>query len=358
MSINAMTANARMPFGDAIAGEAPTPAGPVDARGWFAILACYRKPNLWRSLFEIAVTVGPLVALWIAMWAALKISYWLCLLLAIPAGGFLVRLFMIQHDCGHGSFFRHRALNDWIGRVASVVTLTPYDFWRRTHGIHHATAGNLDHRGIGDVTTLTVREFRALPRWRRIAYRFYRHPAVMFGIGPPVQFILRHRLPLGLMRGGVMPWVSTMATNLAIAAGVAMMMWFVGVGPFLLVHLPITLIGTAVGVWLFYVQHQFENTVWADGRAWDLAEAALHGSSNYELPGVLRWFTANIGMHHVHHLCSRIPFYRLPQVVREHPELAATGRLTMLQSFKCVSLTLWDEERQRLVSFRDIRPSR
>ncbi len=354
MSTDTLTANAMMPFESAIAASKVAPAGPGDAQGWFTVLARYRQPNSWRSLFEIAATLGPLVGLWILMWAALKISVWLCLPLAIPAGGFLVRLFMIQHDCGHGSFFRQRALNDWIGRVAGVLTLTPYDYWRRTHNVHHATSGNLDRRGIGDVTTLTVREFRALPRWRRIAYRLYRHPAVMFGIGPPLQFMLRYRLPLGMMRGGIVPWASTMLTNAAIAAAVALMIWLVGVHPFLLVHLPIMLVGTAVGVWLFYVQHQFEDTVWAGGRAWNLAEAALHGSSYYQLPGVLRWFTANIGVHHVHHLSSRIPFYRLPQVLRDHPQLAAIGRMTLLQSLKCVSLTLWDEERRRLVSFRDV----
>ena len=243
----------------------------------------------------------------------------------MPAAGFLVRLFMIQHDCGHGAFFRHRLANDWIGRALGVLTLTPYDFWRRTHAIHHATSGNLERRGIGDIDTLTVREYLALPRWGRLIYRLYRHPAVMFGVGPAYLFILRHRLPFGLMRGGWQPWLSTMATNLAIAIIVAALMWLIGVGPFLLVHLPIMLLAAAMGVWLFYVQHQFEHTVWADNENWNLHEAALHGSSYYVLPGILRWFTANIGIHHVHHLCSRIPYYRLPRVLRDHPELAPSA---------------------------------
>ena len=329
-----------------------------DARGWMRLLARYREPNHGRSVFELAVTLGPLALLWGAMWLALGWSYWLCLLLALPAAGFLVRLFMIQHDCGHGAFFRHRLLNDWLGRVLGVLTLTPYDLWRRTHAIHHSTSGNLDRRGIGDVATLTVNEYLVLPRWRRFAYRLYRNPIVLFGIGPAYLFILQHRLPVGLMRQGVTPWVSTMATNGAIVAVVATLMWLIGVWPFLLVHLPITLIGGAVGVWLFYVQHQFEHTAWNEDRAWSLPDAALHGSSHYDLPAVLRWFTGNIGVHHVHHLCSRIPYYRLPQIMREYPELADTGRLTLLQSFKCVRLALWDEDRQRLVSFHDIRAAR
>jgi acyl-lipid omega-6 desaturase (Delta-12 desaturase) len=223
--------------------------------------------------------------------------------------------------------------------------LTPYDFWRRAHSIHHATSGNLDRRGLGDIDTLTVREYLALPRVRRIAYRLYRHPLVMFGVGPAYLFLLRHRVPAGLMHEGAGLWLSTMATNAAIASVVVGLMWLVGVGPFLM---------ASIGVWLFYVQHQFEDTVWAESRAWNLPDAALHGSSYYDLPPVLRWFTANIGVHHVHHLNSRIPFYRLRQVLRDNPELGAMGRLTLWQSLNCVRLAVWDEERQRLISFREM----
>jgi len=328
---------------------------PADPRAVAESLARYRQPNGARSIFEIVVTALPLVALWLLMWASLDIGYWLCLLLSIPAAGFLVRLFMIQHDCGHGSFFRRRILNDWVGRVIGVVTLTPYDFWRRTHAIHHANSGNLDHRGIGDINMLTVREYLALSLWRRILYRLYRHPLVMFGVGPAYQFILVQRLPFGLMRGGWQPWVSTMATNLAIAALVTGMIWLVGVGPFLLVHLPITLLASSIGVWLFYVQHQFEETFWTRDSGWNFHTSALHGSSHYDLPRVMRWFTANIGIHHVHHLCSRIPYYRLTRVLRDHPQLAGIGRLTLLESFKCMRMALWDEARQRGISFRDLR---
>jgi omega-6 fatty acid desaturase (delta-12 desaturase) len=273
----------------------------------------------------------------------------------VVAAGFLLRLFMIQHDCGHGSFFRQRLANDWVGRVLGVLTLTPYDFWRQTHAAHHASSGNLDRRGVGDIDTLTVNEYRERSIWGRLAYRLYRHPVIMFGIGPTYLFVLRHRLPIGLMRDGWRPWVSVMATNLGIAAIAALLIWLVGVGTFLLVHLPIMLLAASVGVWLFYVQHQFEDTSWENDAEWSIQNAALHGSSFYELPAVLRWFTANIGMHHVHHLSSRIPYYRLPRALRDHPELGNISKLTLLESFRCVRLALWDENRRRLVSFREAR---
>jgi acyl-lipid omega-6 desaturase (Delta-12 desaturase) len=333
------------------------PEAAPNARDLTRILARYRVPSLRRSIVELAITAGPLVLLWYLIWVTLDLGYWLCLVLAVPAAGFLVRLFMIQHDCGHGAFFHRRPANDWVGRVIGVLTLTPYDFWRRKHAIHHATSGNLDRRGIGDIHTLTVREYLARSRWGRLRYRVYRHPLVMFGLGPAYLFILEHRLPVGLMHSGWMPWFSTMATNVAIAALAATMIWLVGIGAFLLVHLPITLLAASIGVWLFYVQHQFEDTFWAERPDWSLHEAALHGSSHYDLPGILRWFTANIGVHHVHHLCSRIPYYRLPQVLRDHPELKGIGRLTLVQSFGCVRLTLWDETRRRLISFTELRRS-
>jgi acyl-lipid omega-6 desaturase (Delta-12 desaturase) len=327
----------------------------VDARRWTRILGGYRQPNYVRSVAELVITALPLAALWAAAWFALALGHaWISPFIAIPAAGFLVRLFMIQHDCGHGSFFSHRHANDWVGRVIGVLTLTPYDFWRRTHAIHHATAGNFDHRGIGDIDTLTVREYRALSHWARLKYRLFRHPLIMFGLGPAYLFLLQYRLPFGFMRNGWQPWVSTMATNLAIALIVAILVWFVGIKAFLLVHLPITLLAATAGVWLFYMQHQFEHTIWMRDGEWRLHDAALYGSSHYDLPAFLRWFTANIGVHHVHHLCSRIPYYRLPEVLRDHPELRAIGRLTLLQSLRCMHLTLWDEERNRLVSFREV----
>jgi omega-6 fatty acid desaturase (delta-12 desaturase) len=317
-------------------------------------LGQYREPNSARSVFEVAITAGPLALIWVSMWAALDAGCWSGLLLIVPAAGFLVRLFMIQHDCGHGSFFRHRRANDWVGRVIGVLTLTPYDFWRRAHALHHASSGNLDRRGIGDIDTLTVREFLALSWGHRLLYRLYRNPIVMFGVGPAYLFIFRHRLPMGLTRSGWRPWISAMATNVAIATLVATLVWRVGVGPFLLVQLPITLLAASIGVWLFYVQHQFEDTFWAHDEGWNFQEAGLYGSSHYDLPIVLRWITANIGVHHVHHLCSRIPYYRLPQVLRDHPHIATVGRLTLVQSLRCVNKVLWDEDRHKLVSFREI----
>jgi omega-6 fatty acid desaturase (delta-12 desaturase) len=277
------------------------------------------------------------------------------LLLAVPAAGFLVRLFMIQHDCSHGAFFRHPLANDWVGRVIGVLTLTPYDVWRRSHAGHHATLGNLGRRGLGDISTLTLREYAARSRWKRFSYRLYRHPLVMFGIGPAYLFILEQRVPTDLMRAGWRPWISAMTTNVAIAAAAATVIAFIGFKAFLLVHLPVMLLAASIGVWLFYVQHQFEHTLWADDRDWNWHEAALHGSSHYDLPLVLRWFTANIGVHHVHHLCSGIPYYRLPNVLRDFPELRGIGQMTLLQSFRCVRLVLWDEKQRRLVSFRDVR---
>jgi omega-6 fatty acid desaturase (delta-12 desaturase) len=335
--------------------EAIPTDGATAAFDWARRLAPYRQPSRARAIVELVITAGPLVLLWIAMWAALYFGYWIGLLLIVPAAGVLVRMFMIQHDCGHGSFFRHRLANDWVGRAIGVLTLTPYDFWRRTHAAHHAHSGNLDRRGMGDIDTLTVREYLALSRLGRLRYRAYRHPFVMFGLGPAYLFLLQHRLPVGMMRGGWAPWLSTMGTNAAIAVTAAIVIWFVGIGPFLLIHLPVTVIGASIGVWLFYVQHQFEDTFWIAERGWNQHEAALHGSSHYDLPAVLRWFTANIGVHHVHHLCSRIPYYRLPRVLRDHPELADVGRLTLGDSLRCVRLVLWDESRRRLVSFREAR---
>jgi len=329
-----------------------------EIRSWTQALARYRQPRPLRSTFEIAITVVPFTLLWaIAAYAAVN-GHWWGLLATVPAAGFLVRLFILQHDCGHGSLFSQRPLNDWIGRLIGVFTLTPYDYWRRTHAVHHASAGNLDRRGIGDIDTLTVSEFRAKSRWQRLRYRLYRHPVIMFGLGPAWLFVCQYRLPVGLMKAGARPWVSTIATNLAICLPVALMIWAIGLVPFLLVQIPITLMAATGGVWLFYVQHQFEDTHWADNGAWSFQHAALHGSSHYDLPRALRWLSGNIGIHHVHHLAARIPFYRLPEVLKDFPELKGISRITFLESLKCVNLVLWDENMLRLVSFREERTTR
>jgi omega-6 fatty acid desaturase (delta-12 desaturase) len=316
-------------------------------------LARYRNPNWSRALFELAVTAGLLIVSWSLMWVSLGIGYWLTLLIAIPAAGFLVRLFMIQHDCGHGAFFPNRFANDWTGRLLGLLTFTPYDYWKRNHALHHATSGNLDRRGTGDILTLTVDEYLSSSPWGRFLYRAYRNPLVMFGVGPAFLFFLQHRLPFGQMRGGLRPWISAIGTNVGIVSLACLMIWFVGGKAFLAVHLPVMLLAASIGVWLFYIQHQFEHVVWARDTSWNLHDAALSGSSHYDLPVVLEWFTANIGVHHVHHLSSRIPFYRLRKVLRDHPQLRASGRVTLLQSFGAVRLALWDEARQTLVSFRE-----
>lgn len=325
------------------------------ARDLFKALARYRSPHLMRSVIELVITGVLFVAFWIAAWWALSISYWLTLVLCVPAGAFLVRLFLIKHDCGHGAFFRGQRINDWVGRILGVLTLTPYDVWRRDHAVHHATSGNLDKRGVGDIDTLTVKEFQALPPLRRLAYRLYRHPLVMFVVGPAYHFLLRNRLPLGFAQGDRRFWISAMGTNATIAIVGGAMVYFLGAVPFLVVQLPITLLAATIGVWLFYVQHQFEDTVWAGDDTWTSDEAALLGSSHYQLPGFLNWITANIGIHHVHHLSCRIPFYRLPQVLRDFPELTGIRRLTLMQSFVCAKLRLWDEGQRKLVSFADAR---
>ena len=330
--------------------ERNVPPTPALVRSLFQ----YREPSHRRALFELGVTAGALALLWGLMRLSLDVGYWLTLLLSVPAAGFLVRLFLIQHDCGHGAFFRYRMANDWVGRILGVLTLTPYDYWKRNHAIHHASSSNLDRRGIGDIETLTVQEYRARSWLGRCAYRIYRHPLVMFGVGPAYLFFLQHRIPLNQMSAGWKPWLSTMATNLAIGLAGAFMVWVVGIRPFFLVHLPIMLLAASIGVWLFYVQHQYEDVVWTREHAWTHHESALSGSSHYHLPGMLRWFTANIGVHHVHHLNSRIPYYRIPQVLRDHPELKDVSRLTLRQSLRGVHLALWDETRQKLVTFREM----
>ena len=329
--------------------------GTIDARLLSRALAKYRDPSTLRSIVEVAITVVPLFTLWFGMGAALAYGHtWLYLLLILPTAGFLLRLFLIQHDCGHGSFFHSRLGNDWVGRLIGVLTLTAYDYWRRTHAEHHASSGNLDRRGMGDVDTLTVAEYQKLSPLMRLRYRVYRHPLVMFGLGPFYLFVVQHRLPIGLMRAGWQPWLSTMLTNAGIFILAGALIWWLGAVMFLMLYLPVFILAGSAGVWLFFVQHQFEETIWAKNQHWNAQEAALYGSSHYDLPPVLRWFTANIGVHHVHHLASRIPYYRLPQVMRDHPALQQVSRLTLRQSLGCIRLVLWDEARQRLISFREL----
>ncbi len=325
------------------------------AKDWVQVLARYREPSSRRSLFELAVTLGPFLLLWAIAWAALSVSYWLAFAIAALNGLFLVRIFIIQHDCGHASYFTNRTVQDWVGRFLGVLTLTPYDVWRRTHSIHHSHHGDLGHRGIGDVMTLTVEEYRGRSRFGRFLYRLYRHPLVLFVLGPSYIFIVQNRVPVGLMSSGWRYWISAMGTNAALAIILGLIIWLGGFMPLLLIYLPTSVIAATIGIWLFFVQHQFEQTHWAKDEDWQLHEAALEGSSHYVLPQPLRWLSGNIGIHHVHHLYSRIPFYRLPEVLRDHAELAEAQRLTIRESLKSVKLHLWDEKLQKLTSFAEAR---
>jgi omega-6 fatty acid desaturase (delta-12 desaturase) len=330
--------------------SASSPGTPT--RNWTRILSDYREPDRRRSAFELAVTIVPFAAFLSLAHVATHNDFYWGLLLVVPAAGFLLRLFMIQHDCGHGSFFANRKADDWTGRVLGVLTLTPYDYWRRAHTVHHASAGNLDARGVGDITTLTVAEYRELPLRGRLAYRLYRSPVVMFLVGPVWVFGIQQRWPVGMTRAGLEPWLSTMMTNVAILALAISQIWLLGLGSFMLVQVPIIMLAGMAGVWLFYVQHQFEETHWEQSEDWEFQDAALHGSSYYDLPGPLKWLTGNIGIHHVHHLASRVPFYRLPEVLKDHPELRSINRITFLQSLRCIPLVLWDERSRKLVSFK------
>lgn len=326
---------------------------PIDARKIYRAVSVFAKPDPAKSLAELVTTLTLFALTWAVTLAAVSRSFWPGLIFAVLAGGLLLRLFVIQHDCGHGSLFHRRALNDWVGRALSVLTLTPYDSWRRSHAKHHATSGNLGKRGSGDFDTLTVAEYQAKSPARRRLYRLYRNPFVFLLLGPAFTFFVRHRMPLGQLGGGWRTWASTVATNAVIGIVAALAIWQIGLVNFLAVHVPIVLVAATAGVWLFYVQHQFEDTAWEADKDWGFHEAALHGSSHYDLPPALRWLTGNIGLHHVHHLSSRIPFYRLPEVMRAHPELAKVGRVTFGQSIATVGLKLWDPDTRRLRSFRD-----
>lgn len=326
-----------------------------NSHDWVRVLAHYRETNQLRSSFELAVSVVPFVLLWALAWWSLSVSYWLTFAISVFNAAFLLRLFAIQHDCGHGAFFRNRNVSDWTGRVLGVLTLTPFDVWRRTHSAHHSASGNLELRGMGDIHTLTVAEYRNLSRFGRLMYRVYRHPVTLFGLGPAYLFLLQHRLPIGLMGSGKY-WTSAMATNAAIVTAIGVIWYFGGLAPLLLIFLPSSIIAATAGIWLFYVQHQFETTHWEEAKDWQLHDAALHGSSYYVLPKVLQWFSANIGIHHVHHLYSRIPFYRLTEVLRDHTELADFNRMTIRESLANARLHLWDEQSKRLLSFAQARP--
>ena len=310
-----------------------------------------------RSLFQLVTTATPFLALLGVMAAASRGSYWLTLLLSVPTAGLLVRLFIIQHDCGHGSFFKSRAANDFVGRALCVLTLTPYGSWKQGHAAHHATTGNLDRRGRGDVETLTVAEYQALTPLRKLAYRLYRNPFVMVLLGAPINFIVLQRLPMGRQFRDRYSRRSIVSLNAALVVVFGLPMLVIGVVPVLVTYLPVMIIASWIGNWLFYMQHQFEDAYWEWEGDWGFQSAALRGSSYFKLPPILQWFSGNIGLHHVHHLCSRVPNYRLQTCLDSAPELESVApQLTLRESLGCWRLALWDEQRRLLVQFRDLQP--
>jgi len=312
----------------------------------------HAKPDAARATRQILVTTALLAASMALLFWGLAQGFWPALLCALPAAFFIVRLFIIQHDCGHGSYFRSPRLNNAIGRAIGVVTTVPYSAWRRDHAAHHAGCGNLDRRGIGDVTTLTIAEYRARSRWQRLAYRLYRNPLVLFVLGPLYLLSVRYRVPMVNPVANRHSWISILGTDAAVAGLAAGLAVLIGPVAFLAGWGTVLLLAMMLGVWFFYVQHQFEGTYWQRTATWEFHAAGGHGSSFYDLPPWLDWLTGSIGLHHIHHLASRIPNYRLRRCLKENPELQRVNRVTLWESFRTVRLTLWDEDAQKLVSFR------
>jgi len=320
---------------------------------WREIVARYQTPSVKRAVWQLVSTLVPFVGAVILMNWSLSVSYWLTLALAIPAAGLTIRTFIIMHDCGHGSFLPSKTWNNIIGWVTGILTTTPYSHWRREHAIHHATSGHLEQRGTGDISTMTVREYLAAGRLQRIWYRIYRNPVILLVIGPAFLFI-KHRWPTRSI-AGKKEILNVHLTNLALAALVTTLSLLIGFKDFMLIWLPIFLLSGAAGVWLFYVQHQFEDAYWRGGEDWDYATAAVAGSSYFRLPKVLQWFTGNIGFHHVHHLSPKIPNYRLERCHRENPTFQKVVTLTLRESVRTLGLRLWDEESGRMVGFGHLR---
>lgn len=320
---------------------------------WKEIVAKYRKPNRWRANWQILNTVGVYIGLWYLMYLSLSISWWLTIPLAVLAGGLLIRAFIIFHDCGHGSFFKSRRANAFWGFITGVLTFTPYYHWRWEHAIHHATTGDLNHRGVGDIWTLTVKEYLESSRWKKFSYRLIRNPFVLFVLGPLFLLLIRQRFP----NPGAKPrekrsvWIMNL-TIFGVAAGLISIYGFL---PWLIIQLTATAVAGTCGVWLFYIQHQFEDAYWERNEEWDYTDAAMKGSSFYKLPKVLQWFSGNIGFHHIHHLSPRIPNYNLERCHRSDPMFTEVEAMTIFGSLKTVTYRLWDEEAKKLISFRRLR---
>jgi acyl-lipid omega-6 desaturase (Delta-12 desaturase) len=333
--------------------------GTPDPHGayWRDSLAPYAKPHLGRSLLAIATSVLPYLALSALMYFALGVSDLLALVIAIPAAGFLVRTFILFHDCSHGSLLGSRRANLWLGVVLGLLVYSPFLRWRHEHAIHHATSGDLDRRGGGDVHTLTVGEYLARSKRGRLGYRLFRNPLVMFGIGPVVSLVVGPRLIPKAARPRIRR--SVISTNVALAVLIGALCWLIGWRDFLLLQGPTVLLAGSAGIWLFYVQHQFEDAYWEESDGWSYADAALRGSSYLKLPRVLQFFSGNIGLHHVHHLSARIPNYNLQRAHDENAIFHGVPVLSMSDGLRAVRLKLWDEDRGRLVTFAEAheRPS-
>ena len=322
---------------------------PSETVAWKKIIAEYQQSSLWRGIWQIADSLVPYAVLWYLIYLSLAVSWWIALPLAILAGGFMVRLFVILHDCGHGSFFRSRRANDIWGFITGVLTFTPFQLWRHEHAIHHSASGDLDRRGAGSVWTLTVQEYLEASRWKRFAYRMARNPFVLFVVVPFFLFVVRHRfVPKQASRRERRSVYLTNIAILAIATGMSLIF---GLKTYLVIQLTMVMVGSSVGVWLFYVQHQFEGVYWQRHGRWNYLEAALQGSSFYKLPRVLQWFSGNIGFHHIHHLSPRIPNYNLERCYKTEPLFQAVPPVALFSSLKSLTFRLWDEERNRLVGF-------
>ena len=328
----------------------------LDTADWKRIVARFQKPSTGRAVWQLTNTLVPYALLWWLMYYSVTVSWWITVPLAVLAGGLLVRIFIFFHDCGHGSFFKSRLANDICGFLCGMLTFTPYYHWRWEHSLHHASSGDLDRRGTGDVWTLTVQEYLESSRWKRFSYRLARNPIILFAIAPFFLFVVRHRFPTS--KADQRERYSVYWMNLAIFGMAAAMTAVFGLKVYLIIQLIVLMVAGSTGVWLFYVQHQFEGVYWERRDEWDYAAAALQGSSFYKLPRILQWFSGNIGFHHIHHLSPRIPNYNLEKCHNADPLFQRVKPVTLLASFKSLTFRLWDEQRQRLVGYRHLRELR